>query len=69
MTSEELQVQINQNAARQQETMDDPSLDGREKAARLDWLRKEQARLYGLRNAARRQEQGRGPRERVGVGY
>lgn len=66
MTSTDYQAQINANVEEQREVLAGTSYD---KLFRLRALQEQQALLYRQRDAARRAEEGRAPRERIGVGY
>lgn len=67
MTAIEIQALINRNAAAQAALLADNTIE--HKAARIAVLQEEQKQLYTRRDAARRDEQGRTPRERAGIGY
>lgn len=66
MTSADYQAQINANAAAQADVLSGNAYD---KLTRLRRLQEQQKQLYAQRDAAKRAEQGRAPRERVGVGW
>lgn len=62
--SELIQAQINANVIEQAHVLASTSHD---KLFRLRALQEQQSALYRQRDAARRDEQGRAPRERVGI--
>lgn len=64
--SEQIQQQINANAQEQARVLNSTAYD---KLFRLRQLQEQQTTLYRQRDAARRAEEGRAPRERAGVGY
>jgi hypothetical protein len=66
MTSADYQAQINANAQEQAYVLAGSSYD---KLERLRKLQATQTALYRQRDAAKRAEEGRAPRERAGVGY